>query len=609
MRRSRDGIAHFWGILLALSLGCSERPSSETASNVHGSSKVPVLAVNASDGAKFSDAPRGTSQRLIASLPSTPAPPVASHAGPLRVAFDERTVMGQPLPKASAEHWRTQLCSLGDDQNSLIKVVVNPAEADWLVQVAALERTGILYVTPSQRGLEQIVDESLIMLPPGQPAMASLKAQLESIARAYNLVEFVEQDSKNRDGQIELEVELRRLADREDQIGKEFGPESELIQTEGTSVGFRVTNPNPFPVWVTLLFVDTRHHIYAIFPRVGGPTGRLEPSGRHGDACIAVRGTVNAAGKDLERLIVLGVKEQPQSKSAPDFRYLAQPAPPAARGAQSGLQQLMTAAVFGRSEIRSNNKDEAQQPVEEHVFRVVDWPAATKQHASRGALGFFREGSAEDLKAEIVNEQSGVYHTPNRTQAVLGTYGKLVNGNKFLGRLHRFEHRGLIQWIDRVRRFTTLQRRGRNAGQDFLSFVGNRLAWQVVDLAGKVSGGGHQEVEFELIGTRLDQSDVIRALNADTEALRYFNYLRENGEVPCVVLENIVMANYAASRGSHLNLQGNASMALTSEGVGGQLDRQRESSTQVLSPLIRCYQMYEVKQHQNQVVELLARSP
>ncbi len=148
---------------------------------------------------------------------------------------------------------------------------------------------------------------------------------------------------------------------------------------------------------------------------------------------------------------------------------------------------------------------------------------------------------------------------------------------------------------------------GETTGKDFLSFVGNRLAWQFVDLAGKISGGGRQEVEFELIGTRLDQSDVIRALNADTEALNYFNYLRENGEIPCVVLENIVMANYAASRGSQLNLQGNAKIAITSEGVEGQFDRQRESSMQLLSPVVRCYQMYEVKQYQNQVVELLAR--
>ena len=617
MRRAR--IALFWAVILALSSGCAQQPSSETAAATDEPRRLPVLAVAAPLEADSSDSPTGAKQRSIASLPSTLDPPVAArgqldplrvhHArrdGQLVVALDDRTVMDQPLPKAAGEHWRAEIRSLSDGQDSLIKVVLDPAEADWLLQVAAIERTDIIYLTPSGRRSEQSGDESLIMLPPGQGATASLKAQLESIARATNLIELAEQDTKDSEGHLKLDVELRQLVDSNDQTGEKVDADSSLY--EGTSIGFHVKNPNSFPVFVTVLFVDSRHRIHALFPRAGGPTGHLEASGASGDACMAVRGTVDASDKGMERLIVLGVKEQPQSR-LPDFSFLAQSAPPAARSDQSPLQQLTTAAVFGGGDRTLNDKDKVEQPVEEHVFRVLRWPTATKRQATRGTLGFFREGSAEDLKAEIVKEQSGVYHTPNRTQAVLGTYGKLVSGNKVLGRLPRFEHRGLIQQIDRMRRFTTVQRRGREMGKDFLSFMGNRRAWQFIDLAGRISGGGQQEVEFELVGTRLDQSDVVRALNADAEALHYFNYLRENGETPCVVLEAIVMANYSASRSTQLGLQGNANLAITSDGVGVQVDRQRESSMQLVSPVIRCYQMCEVKQHQNRVVELLTRAP
>ena len=618
MRCSRCAwIAHFWGLLVVLSSGCNEQPASEPTARVQRSSALPAAAIAAPETAEFRDSTKGTSQGAIASassaraLSGTPGlrQPARGHHvsrdGRLFIALDDHTVMGQPLPRDVEEHWRTEIHSLGDGYSSLIKVVTDPAKADWLVQVAAVERTDIVYVTPSRRDSEQIDDERLIMLPPGQPARASLKAQLESIARAANLIEFAEQDDKNREGRLKLEVELRRIADASDPIGEKLGPAS--ILHEGTSIGFQVKNPNPFPVWVTVLFVDSHHRIHALFPRPSESTGRLEASGRSGDACLAVRGTIDAAGKGLERLIVLAVEEKAESAS-PDFTFLTQPAPAAVRSEQSSLQQLMTAAVFRDGERSLNEKAEFEQPVEKHAFHITGWPTATHREATRGALGFFREGSAEDLKAEIIKEQNGDYHTANRTQAVLGTYGKLVKGNKVLGRLHRFEHRGLIQHLDRVPRFATVHRRGRDTGKDFLSFLGNRHAWQVVDLAGKVSGGRHQEVEFEVIGTRLDQNEAIRALNADAEALRYFAYLRENGEIPCVVLENIVMANYAASTGAQLNLQGSAT-AITSEGVGAQVDRQRESSMQLMSPVIRCYQMCEVKQRQNQVVELTNQAP
>ncbi len=245
----------------------------------------------------------------------------------------------------------------------------------------------------------------------------------------------------------------------------------------------------------------------------------------------------------------------------------------------------------------------------ERIAHTSDTSGSGSDGQQRSVLGVFRKGPVEDAKAEIVEEQSGIYHTPNRTQAVLGTYGKLVAGNRLLGRLARFEHRGAINQLERVRRFVTVQRQGHGSGKDFLSLVGNRQAWQIVDLGAQASGSRQNEVAFEIVGLRLDQSDAIKALNADADALGYFDYLVKQKEVPCVVLENLVFTSYAAAQAKTLNLAGQAKTALTPDSVGGRLESQRTTFTRFTSPVVRCYQVYQVKLDQNRVVELVSLAP
>jgi hypothetical protein len=227
----------------------------------------------------------------------------------------------------------------------------------------------------------------------------------------------------------------------------------------------------------------------------------------------------------------------------------------------------------------------------------------------RGLLGVFRKGPAEDLKAVIVEEANAVYHTPNSTQAIIGTYGKAIAGNRMMGRLPKFEQRGVVQQLDSVRRFETIHRRGQGSGKDFLSLFGGRQAWQVLDLGAKISGGQEREMSFEIVGTRLEQSDLISALNADSEALNYFDYLRQKNERPCVVLENLTLTNYSASQTTNVGLGVNAESIVSSDSVQAEMQNERSSSTQLAAPVIRCYQMYEVQVNQNRVVELTAVDP
>src|SRR6185436_17948781 len=102
--------------------------------------------------------------------------------------------------------------------------------------------------------------------------------------------------------------------------------------------------------------------------------------------------------------------------------------------------------------------------------------------------------------------------------------------------------------------FETVHRQGRGSGKDFFSLFGSRQAWQVVDLGAKISGGRKLDVSFEIVGVRLEQSDVINALNADADALNYFDYLEQKGEPACVVLENLSLTQYAASQTTNVGL-------------------------------------------------------
>jgi hypothetical protein len=142
-----------------------------------------------------------------------------------------------------------------------------------------------------------------------------------------------------------------------------------------------------------------------------------------------------------------------------------------------------------------------------------------------------------------------------------------------------------------------------------LSLFGSRQAWQVVNLGAKITGGREQEMSFDIVGVRLEQSDVINALNADAEALAYFGYLEQKDEPPCVVLENLLLTNYAASQTTTVGLGVNAKTVVSADSVDAQSEHQRTSSTELASPVIRCYQMYQVKLHQNRVVELVSLDP
>lgn len=488
-----------FALVVVLGIGCA-RQGDDADSRQTGT--VEQTASVSRGGASPPNArPEETDSSETSALPALTGRPAV-------VTLSHQTVMGQPLPAAIKNEWLEKLRQLADENPSLVRIAADRAEAEWLVQAAALERADILYLSPLPADGSEPDDESLRMSPPGEAALSWLKEELAPVAREAALRALLTSPSLN-----ELAAEAEPAAETSSQDDPPVDPlAGTLIDLEG------------------------------------------EPRAEKADSPAAPEADADADAD--ERMAEL-------------------------QRQRDAMEQL-------------------RREYDQHRFEAAG--------AKAGEI-LFHHGPPEDFRAEIVKEQGGVYHTANRTQAVLGAYGKLVDGNRLRRRLARFEHRGLVARLERVRRFTTVDREGRSAGKDFVSLVGTKQEWQIVDFVAQLSAGRHQEIAFEIVGVRLDQSDVIKALNADAEALSYFAYLREQSETPCLVLENLVFTSYAAARDADINVGGKAKTILTSDGLSARTGNRRSSYTQFALPVVRCYQPYEVKLHGREVVELVYLNP
>jgi hypothetical protein len=70
-----------------------------------------------------------------------------------------------------------------------------------------------------------------------------------------------------------------------------------------------------------------------------------------------------------------------------------------------------------------------------------------------------------------------------------------------------------------------------------------------------------------------------------------------------------VFTSYSASQGTSLTLGGSAKTILTGDGGGADFERQRETTNQFTSPIVRAYQMYQVRLNRGQVVDLVYVDP
>ena len=271
----------------------------------------------------------------------------------------------------------------------LVERVADPADAAWYVRVVADE----VYLVPASgwhRPADQGADASpsQAIAPPqfalgpvaaGNKVQAALQEALTRIARAQHLLSLTTEveSSASAAGRVDVRLDMLRFPAQDapqgavvpyDQGGRVLRP--------GEIVAFRVTNPAPAEVDVTLLFISSTYGIKTLFPPTAEHTNRLGP----GQSIDTLRFRVQPpAGTD--HVVAIAVRTQ-TSTSSLDFSYLEQPDLPQARRDSRGaparnspLGRLLERAMYGVGPTRGISSTDLHG----YAVRLLSWHTVVPQ--------------------------------------------------------------------------------------------------------------------------------------------------------------------------------------------------------------------------------------
>lgn len=313
------------------------------------------------------------------------------HYGPQRLKVAAEFVADARHPPATAEQQRREAeqfrsqaqqlrhaleSFIQSDGASLLETTADPARADCLVRADA--RTGKVYLVPAEGvgtpARDTHAEESAPLV--GSPSigqLAELKLPLQRLARARGLLALAPENERVRgESAVRIGVELIRLRDKRDRKGEvvPFQPGG-LVLKDGELIRLRLTNPNDFAVYPTLLFIDSGYGIQALYPTAGQVAEAVEAHGHV--VTVPLRVTSKTLGR--ERVVALAVKA---GRTPVDFSFLEQPTIERARGAATRgdtdplttpLGQLLRSAVYHEGGTRGM----ARVDLDEYGTALLSW--------------------------------------------------------------------------------------------------------------------------------------------------------------------------------------------------------------------------------------------
>ncbi len=290
----------------------------------------------------------------------------------LRAAADPQDNHGQEVPAAEFRQLQDLLRAMGAGPNSLVEAVDEARQADWL---ARWDR-GQVYLVPAA-GVAEADHGELPRLYGPAPADASrqegLRQRLEQIARVRNLQQLAGsfEEGMRGDVGVRVAVEPRLLASKADRQGQALPKTAPLTLHDGDRVMLQLSNPNRFPLDVTLLYINGGWGIDCLFP-AAGELNRLDPGEMHP---IFIRVTAKTTG--LEHLVVVAVKGT--AGQPVNFSALAQPTLEEAQAAErtrggpsatdSPLGRLLNQAMFATGGTRSVDCESLDQ----YRLDILSW--------------------------------------------------------------------------------------------------------------------------------------------------------------------------------------------------------------------------------------------
>lgn len=271
------------------------------------------------------------------------------------------------------------LAKLANRDHALFELATADRPARWVVQ----QRANKLMLLPKRvADLDGNLSADVVSvtLSPTRP-MDDLVQHLNRLARTEGLLDTVRgtnafpqgavrpiDELAENNGIIDVEVVtfIHPTGNKLDDGRPAPVVDGQLRFKAGDALHWRIVNHSRFTVEVTLLYVDSQFHVFALFPRPGGNEHQIPTGGK----LDVGQGHVSETTVGTERLVVIVVRSTGQSQ---DYTVLAE-ADLALRQRgeiESPVERLMRAAVFGGDQ-RGNNFELAR----EYVVGEVVWRVA-----------------------------------------------------------------------------------------------------------------------------------------------------------------------------------------------------------------------------------------
>lgn len=220
---------------------------------------------------------------------------------------------------------------------------------------------------------------------------------------------------------------------------------------------------------------------------------------------------------------------------------------------------------------------------------------------SRGLLG---DGGLGDFSSKFIRVNGTRYWTTNATEGTLAAYGK-----KITDKPQHFDRMGHIRGVEYSIDDNCWQAKYVVNSDALLKLTGNRFL-EYAGVAPDVAAAGRKQIEITFLVVDLPKEQIIRQLNADAEALEYFDGLlsrlqqhrklglkkafEKEPPTPQVVVGNVVVLSGKFSKAWDLAANAALQDVVTTTGVKLAVAGQKNETVTYLSPVVRCYRMFSV---------------
>ena len=300
----------------------------------------------------------------------------------LKLSVDNCDEAGHTITPQRRLELRRRLDPLGErKQQSLISLIDDPLEADWLIRPTA---KGLVLVPGSNVPGQTNDNDRRVFGPIPENQLAEwVGLRMERIARATNLIRITSapQEEQVR-GQFagKVVIELLRYDDpaAPNSEGRPVQWQKDGIKLIANEhIRLRIKNDNEFAIDTCVLFVGSNFQILQVFPFGGNRDSRLKPHSQ----LIKKLGEVTADTVGLEHMAVIVVPTRPQSAPI-SFSFMNQPtleiveraAEELPQTLESPLVQLMLRARNPAAGVRGSRTARLDQPnTEQHFLRLFSW--------------------------------------------------------------------------------------------------------------------------------------------------------------------------------------------------------------------------------------------